>query len=67
MVGSGGLSRAKVTATVFEDVQEMEGKVKDELPMWSLISLWMKTQVGAERTVCWVLKMSVIPGSEPGC
>lgn len=56
-----------MTATVFEEVQEMEGKVKDELPMWSLILPWMKAQVGAERTVSWVLKMSVISGSEPGC
>lgn len=36
MVRLGGLSGTNVSATVFEEIQEMEGKVKDELPMWSL-------------------------------
>lgn len=36
MVGLGGLSGTNVSATVFEEFQEMEGKVKDELLMWSL-------------------------------
>lgn len=33
MVGIGGLSGTNVSATVFEEFQEMKGKVKDELPM----------------------------------
>lgn len=36
MVGLCGLSGTNVSATVFEEFQEMDGKVKDELPMWSL-------------------------------
>ena len=35
-MGLGVLSGTNVSATVFEEFQEMDGKVKDELPMWSL-------------------------------
>lgn len=53
-------------ATVFEEVQELKGGVKDELPTWSLMSPRMKAQVGAGRTTSWMLKIPVKPGSEPG-
>ena len=35
-MGLGVLSGTNVSATVFEEFQEMNGKVKYELPMWSL-------------------------------
>lgn len=34
-VGSGGLNGAEVTATVFEELQELKGGVKAELLTWS--------------------------------
>lgn len=66
MVGPSQLSEAKVRVAVFVEVQEIEVEGKDELPMWSQRSSGMKAQVCAERTMSWVLKMSVKPRSEPG-
>lgn len=59
------MSGAEVMATVLEELQELKGGVKDELLTWSLTSPRMKAQVGTERTMSWVLKMSVKPGSKP--
>lgn len=65
-VGLGGLSGEEVMATGSEEVQELKGKVKNELPMWSLTSPRMEAQAGAERTMRWVLQISAKPGRQEG-
>lgn len=50
-VGSRGSNGAETMATARQEVELLEGRVKDESLKCSLISPRMKAKVGAERTM----------------